>query len=69
MIVLSLLIVTVPLVPVVFTDFRVTTSPSGSLALARTLMSIAVFLSVDALTLPAVGGYGHRNFRGYSRTC
>ncbi len=53
------LIETEPLVPAVFTDDRDTVSPSESLVQDSTLMSIAVCLSVDALTFLATGrGFG-----------
>src|ERR1700683_664490 len=49
------LIDTDPLVPAVLIEATANGSPSGSLADASTLMSIAVSLSVDAETSPAVG--------------
>jgi hypothetical protein len=47
---------TEPVVPAVSTDATCKVSPSGSLSLARTAMSIAVCLSVDALSSFATGG-------------
>jgi hypothetical protein len=47
---------TSPLVPVVSTEATLSVSPSGSVSPASTGMSIAVFLSVLALSSPATGG-------------
>src|SRR5215472_8106569 len=56
--VLSGLIVTRPLVPVVSTDATVSVLPAGSVSFASTLISIAVCLSVIAVSLTATGGPG-----------